>query len=81
MYVQFTSSVYGVENPGKLETLCYIPRKVSRKVLFFIGEEGGCVDGFVLLTCCHPLPNPSDGLEIPLMLIFSSTRYNTHQEL
>lgn len=70
-----------LENPGKLETVCCIPRKVSRKVLFFIGEEGGWVDGAVLPTCCHPLSNSSGGLEIPLIMIFRSIRYNTHQKL
>ena len=41
---------------GKLETVGHIPRKVSRHVFFFIGEEGGHFDGCQQATVPRPSP-------------------------
>ena len=65
---------------GILETVGHIPRKVSAHVFCLIGENGGCVDGFVLSTRYRLSPIPSGGLEILFMLTFRSLRYNTHQK-
>ena len=66
---------------GKLETVGPIPRKVSRHTYFYIKEEGGRIYGSVLSTLYHPLPIPSGGLEIPLMITFRSPRSVTHQKM
>ena len=55
---------------GILETVGHIPRKVSEHLLYLIGENEGCVDGFVLSTRYRLSPIPSGGLEIPFMLTF-----------
>ena len=65
---------------GQLETVCHIPREVSRHTYFYI-KEGGRIDGSVLSTHYRPLPVPSGGLEIPLMMTFRSSRYITHQKM
>ena len=66
---------------GKLKTLRHIPRKASRHIFFFIGEEGGHKDGSVFLTCYPPSPIPGGGLEISLMLTLRSLRYNILQKM
>ena len=66
---------------GKLETVGHTPRKVSRHTYFYIKEEGGRIDGFVLSTRYPLSPIPSVGLEIPLMMTFRSPRYITHQKM
>ena len=66
---------------GKLETVGYIMREVLRHVFFFIGEEGGRVDGFVLSTRHHLSPILGGGLKILLMLTFRSLRYNTGEKM
>ena len=66
---------------GNLETVGHILREVSRDVFFFIGEEGGRVDGFMLPTRYRPSSILSGGLEIPLILTFRSLRYNTHHNM
>ena len=66
---------------GKLETVGHVLREVSRDVFFFIGEEGGRVDGFMLPTRYRPSSILSGGLEIPLILTFRSLRYNTHHNM
>ena len=47
----------------------------------FIQEEGGRIDGSVLSARYRPSPIPTIGLEIPLMLMFCSSRYITHQKM
>ena len=63
-----------------LETVGHIPRKVSGHLFNLIGENEGCVDGFVLSTRYCLSSIPSGGLEMPLMLTFRSLRYNTHHK-
>jgi len=70
-----------VGNPEKLETVGHVPREISRHVYFFLKEEGGKVDGYVLSTQYRPSPIPAGGLEIPLLLNFKSPRYVTHQKM
>ena len=41
---------------GKLETVGHIPREVLRHTYFYIKEEAGLIDGFVLSTCYRPSP-------------------------
>ena len=57
-----------VRNPGKLATLGYIPREISRHAYFFLKEEGRKVEIFILSTKYKPSPIPAGWLEIPLML-------------
>ena len=64
---------------GKLETVGLQGR--FQDIYFYIKEEGGRIDGSVLSTRYRPSPIHIDGLEIPLMIIFRSPRYNTHQEM
>ena len=59
---------------GKLGTVSHIPSEVSRPTYFSIKEEGGRIDGSVLLTCYRLPPIPSGGLEIPLIMSFKSPR-------
>ena len=55
----------------------HIPRESSRHCYFFLKEEGGEINGNVFRTTYRPLPIPSGGLEIPLVLGFQSTKYVT----
>lgn len=55
---------------GILETVGDIPRNVSEYLFYLIGENEGCVDGFVLSTRYRLSPIPSGGLEIRLILTF-----------
>ena len=41
---------------GKLETVGHIPREVLRHTYFYIKEEAGLIDGFVLSTCYRSSP-------------------------
>ena len=66
---------------GKLETLGHIQREVSRHTCFYIKEEVGRINGSVFSKHYRPSPNPSGGLEIPLMMTFRSPRYITHQKM
>ena len=66
---------------GKLETLGHIQREVSRHTCFYIKEEVGRINGSVFSKRYRPSPNPSGGLEIPLMMTFRSPRYITHQKM
>ena len=66
---------------GKLETVGHIPREISRHTYFYIKEEGGRIDGFVLSTGYRPSPIPGGGLQVPLMMTFGSPRYVTHQKM
>ena len=66
---------------GKLETVGYIIREVLRHVFFFIGEEGGRVDGSVLSVRHHLSPILGGGLKILLMLTFRSLRYNIDEKV
>ena len=66
---------------GKLETVGHISREDSRHTYFYIKEEGGRIDGYVLSTQYRPSSIPSDGLEIPFMMTFRSPRYITQQKM
>ena len=66
---------------GKLETVGHIPREVSMHRRRRKKEEGGSIDGSVLLTCYHRSPIPSGGLEILLMMTFRSPRYIIYQKM
>ena len=64
-----------------METVGHIQREDLRHTYFYIKEEGGHIDSSVLSTqYCHS-PDPSGGLEIPLMMTFRSPRYITHQKM
>ena len=53
---------------GKLETVCHIPREISRHTYFYIKEEGVRIHGSVLSTHYRPSPNPSGGIETTYFL-------------
>ena len=44
-------------------------------------EENGRIEATVHSTKYRPSPIPAEGLEIPLMLTFKSTRFVTHQKM
>ena len=66
---------------GKLQTVGYIPREVSRHTYFYIKKEGGRIACSVLSMWYRPSPTPSGGLEIPLIMTLRSPRYITHQKM
>ena len=56
------------------KTVDHIPREISRHAYFFIKSEGGSVNGTVISTKYRTSPIPAGGLEIPLLLTFSSSK-------
>lgn len=65
---------FKIQNPffTVLETVGHIPREISRHVHFFLLTEGGKVSGKVSSIQYRPSPIPAGGLEIPVLLTFSS---------
>ena len=57
------------------------PCEISQHVYFFIRSEGGVVKGHALSTTYRPSTIPSGGLEIPLLLMFSCSRFLTFQKM
>ena len=59
------------------ETVGHIPREISRHTYFFLIEEDGEVSGTVMSVVYRRSPRPSEGLEIPLNLIFQCKKTTT----
>ena len=59
----------------RLVTVGHIPREISRYVYFFLRDEGGSVHGQLTSTQYRPSPIPAGGLEVPLKLTFSCSRF------
>ena len=66
-----------IKSGESVVTVGHIIREISRHCYFYLKEKGGEINGNVFSTTYRPLPIPSGGLEIPLVLRFTSQKYVT----
>ena len=60
-----------IKSGESVVTVGHITREISRNFYLFLKEKGGEINGNVF----RPLPIPSGGLKIPLVLRFQSQNY------